>query len=255
MLFRSPGWAATMLAYNARPPDPRLVGERWRSMWLDRLERTPAYIDAWLTHQRRDAYWQHGSVCEDPAAIECPVYLVGGWADGYSNTVLRLLAALRAPSKALIGPWPHEYAMRAVPGPQIGFIQECLRWWDHWLKGKDTGIMAEPRVRVWMQESIEPRTHTEIVRGAGWRRMSGRRSAPRLNSCTCSPLQRWLPARWLWLLCGSAACKAPGWMRACSFQGATPATCQPTSAPPTAKVCASMALRCASARKFWGIRC
>ena len=156
-----PGWAATMLAYNARPPDPRFVGERWRSMWLDRLEHTPPYIEAWLTHQRRDEYWQHGSVCEDPAAIECPVYLVGGWADGYSNTVLRLLAALRTPSKALIGPWPHEYAMRAVPGPQIGFMQECLRWWDHWLKGKDTGIMAEPRVRVWMQESIEPCTHLE----------------------------------------------------------------------------------------------
>ncbi|GBL37613.1 hypothetical protein EMGBD1_13000 [Anaerolineaceae bacterium] len=249
-----PGWAATMLAYNARPPDPRLVGERWRSMWLDRLEHTPPYIEAWLTHQRRDAYWQHGSVCEDPAAIECPVYLVGGWADGYSNTVLRLLAALRAPSKALIGPWPHEYAMRAVPGPQIGFMQECLRWWDHWLKGKDTGIMAEPRVRVWMQESIEPCTHLEnrLGRWVAEDEWPAQRTA--VYSCTRSPLQRWLPARWLWPLCAFVACKAPGWMRVCSFPWATPATCPPTSAPPTAKACASTANQCANARKYWGIR-
>jgi uncharacterized protein len=33
------GWASTMLAYNGRPPDPDVVGERWRSMWLDRLEK------------------------------------------------------------------------------------------------------------------------------------------------------------------------------------------------------------------------
>ena len=70
------------------------MGDRWRELWLERLERTPPYVEAWLAHQRRDAYWQHGSVCEDFAAIECPVYAVGGWADGYTNAVLRLLEGL-----------------------------------------------------------------------------------------------------------------------------------------------------------------
>ena len=32
-------WASTMLAYTSRPPDPALVGERWRDMWLERLEQ------------------------------------------------------------------------------------------------------------------------------------------------------------------------------------------------------------------------
>src|SRR5215467_10066244 len=30
-------WATTMLAYNARPPDPLVVGEGWRDLWLARL--------------------------------------------------------------------------------------------------------------------------------------------------------------------------------------------------------------------------
>lgn len=149
-------WASTMLAYNARPPDPAHVGDRWREMWLERLERTPPFIEAWLSHQRRDAYWKHGSVCENYADITCPVYAIGGWADAYTNAVLRLLAGLPGPRKGLIGPWGHQYPDEGVPGPAIGFLQECLRWWDYWLKGIDTGIMDEPMLRVWMQDSVEP---------------------------------------------------------------------------------------------------
>lgn len=149
-------WASTMLALNAQPPDPRFVGERWRAMWLDRMANTPPFVEAWLTHQRRDAFWKHGSVAEDFGAITCPVYAVGGWADGYTNAVPRLLAGLQGPRKGLIGPWAHLYPHHATPAPAIGFLQECLRWWDHWLKGQDTGIMAEPQLRVWMQEPVPP---------------------------------------------------------------------------------------------------
>jgi putative CocE/NonD family hydrolase len=155
-------WASTMLARNALPPLPSVVGDRWRSIWLERLEKTPPYIEAWLSHQRRDAYWKHGSVCEDYRAITCPVYLVGGWADAYSNAIPRLLAGLSCPRKGLIGPWAHAYPYFGKPGPAIGFLQECLRWWDYWLKGIDTGIMDEPMLRAWMLDSVEPSaTHEE----------------------------------------------------------------------------------------------
>ena len=78
-------WASTMLAYNARPPDPGVVGDGWRAIWLERLRETPRYVEAWLAHQRRDAFWKHGSVCEDYGALACPVYMVGGWNDGYTQ--------------------------------------------------------------------------------------------------------------------------------------------------------------------------
>jgi uncharacterized protein len=102
-------WASTMLALNALPPDPDVVGERWRDMWLERLDGSPPFVEAWLTHQHRDAYWKHGSVCEDFVAIECPVFAVGGWADGYTNAVFRLLEGLSCPRKGLVGPWGHAY--------------------------------------------------------------------------------------------------------------------------------------------------
>src|SRR6202051_4582639 len=54
-------WGASFFSRMARAPDPWIVGERWRSMWLERLEAvTPAY-GTWLRHQRRDDYWRHGS--------------------------------------------------------------------------------------------------------------------------------------------------------------------------------------------------
>jgi len=149
-------WASVMLSYGGRPPDPETVGERWREMWLARLEALPFLAERWLTHQRRDSYWKHGSICEDPGAIECAVYAVGGWADGYTNAILRMLESLPGPRKGLIGPWEHLWPEEGYPGPAIGFLQESLRWWDHWLKGIDTGIMDEPMLRFWMQHSVEP---------------------------------------------------------------------------------------------------
>jgi len=160
-------WGSVLLTFNAYPPDPAIVGERWGRMWLERMEATPLFPELWMRYPRRDAYWKHGSVCEDFAAIACPVYAIGGWADGYSNAVPRLLAGLSVPRKGLIGPWPHAFPHDAVPGPSIGFLQEALRWWDQWLAGRETGIMGEPMLRVWMQESVPPRP-TYAVRPGRW---------------------------------------------------------------------------------------
>ncbi|MBK1698907.1 CocE/NonD family hydrolase [Rhodovibrio salinarum] len=159
-------WASTMFDHNACPPDPELVGERWKEMWLQRLDGSGLWLKKWLEHQRRDAYWKHGSVCEDFTDIQIPVYAVSGWADGYCNAVFRLLDGLKhVPAKGLVGPWAHKYPHLGVPGPAIGFLQETLRWFDHWMKGADTGIMDEPRLRVWMQDSVPPSARYDIRPG------------------------------------------------------------------------------------------
>lgn len=152
-------WASTMFAYNSLPPDPAIVGASWRDMWFERLRGSGLWLAKWLRHQRRDAYWRHGSVCEDWDAVQCPVLAVSGWADGHSNAVFRLLRHLRVPRLGLVGPWSHKYPHQGVPGPAIGFLQECLRWWDCWLKGVETGIMQEPSLRAWMQDSVPPTTY------------------------------------------------------------------------------------------------
>jgi len=149
-------WGASMLSFNAIAPDREVAGPSWRDAWLERIDSVDPYEYEWLRHQRRDEYWKQGSVCEDYGVIECPVYAVGGWADGYSEAVLRLVAGLRPPSKGLLGPWSHSFPDDVEPGPAIGFLQECVRWWDTWLKGEETGMADEPALRVWMQEPVAP---------------------------------------------------------------------------------------------------
>ncbi|MFO1056917.1 MAG: CocE/NonD family hydrolase [Dongiaceae bacterium] len=182
LLGDSLAWGSTFFAYNSRPPDPQVVGARWRAMWLDRLEHATLFLERWVREQRRSAYWRHGSVCEDYGAIAAAVYAVGGWADGYSNAVPRLLAHLDAPKKGLVGPWAHAYPHMATPGPAIGFLQEALRWWDRWLKGVENGIMEEPAYRVWLQDSAPPAAQYATRPGrwvaeAGW-------PAPRIRPLT-----------------------------------------------------------------------
>lgn len=153
--------AGTMFAYGTCPPDPAVVGDRWREMWHERLENTEPWVLQWLRHQRRDDYWRHASVCEDYTSVQCPVLASSGWADGYSNAVTRLLGNLDVPRKGLIGPWSHKFPHLGEPGPAIGYLQELVRWWDHWLKGVDNGVMDGPMLRTWMQDSVPPSTAYE----------------------------------------------------------------------------------------------
>jgi hypothetical protein len=161
-----PGWAATLLALNARPPDPAVVGAAWREEWHTRVVETPAFLDTWLTHGTRDAYWRRGSVCEDYAAIRCPVLAVGGWADGYPNAVFRLVEHLPNFRRGIVGPWAHAWPHAGRPGPRIGFLQECLRWWRRWLRDEPTGVESDAPMRAWIDASDAP----QVAEAAGeWR--------------------------------------------------------------------------------------
>ncbi|MEX1177743.1 MAG: CocE/NonD family hydrolase [Nitriliruptor sp.] len=151
-------WSSVMFAFNSMPPDREIVGDSWRERWFERLENSGLWLDTWLRHQHRDDYWKHGSICEDFSDVQVPVMAVSGWADGYSNAVFRMLRNLDVPRLGLVGPWSHKYPHLGVPGPAIGFLQESLRWWDHWLKGEDTGIMDEPMLRAYVQDSVAPTT-------------------------------------------------------------------------------------------------
>ncbi|MGN9819063.1 CocE/NonD family hydrolase [Streptomyces sp. SD11] len=190
-------WAATMLAFVSRPPDPAHVGESWRDLWVQRLESLDPFLHTWLAHQTRDEQWRRGSVCEDYSAIRAAVLAVGGWHDPYRDTVLRLVEHLPADRvRGLIGPWSHQYPDRGLPpGPAIGFLQETLRWWDHWLKdtesdtdtesgtgteagtgfgsgqgsgsgsGSGSGVMSEPLLRSYVSDSHPPATAYPVLPG------------------------------------------------------------------------------------------
>jgi uncharacterized protein len=160
-------WGCIMQVFNARPPDPAIVGDRWRQMWLERLEAEEFWPQIWLEHQALDEYWKHGSVCFDYEAITCPTWFWGGWADLYRDTPMRLAEHLRVPHRITMGPWGHLYPHEAVPAPAVGFLQEALRWWDHWLKGKSNDVMREPPLQFYMMDSVRP-LPTYPVRPGHW---------------------------------------------------------------------------------------
>ncbi|MFD7453115.1 CocE/NonD family hydrolase [Kitasatospora sp. NPDC059827] len=118
-----------LIADAALPPDPRRLGDAWRPGWLARLESLEPPVDAWL------------AAGDTTVPVSVPVLAVAGWGDPSCSFVLRLLAESPT-ARALLGPWPHGLPEAALP--------ETLRWWDHWLRGIDTGAVKEPALRSWI---------------------------------------------------------------------------------------------------------
>jgi predicted acyl esterase len=158
-------WSVSMLSFLAQPPLPWVVGDDWRERWLERLATLRPLGETWLAHQRRDAYWRHGSVCEDYRAIRAPVLAIGGWTDGYTDAVLRLLHGLEVPRRGIIGPWGHNGTEDGVPGPGAGVLREVVRWYDRWLKGEQNGADDEPMLTAYLQDRIVPAARCAVRPG------------------------------------------------------------------------------------------
>ncbi|MCA1707213.1 MAG: CocE/NonD family hydrolase [Actinobacteria bacterium] len=143
-----------MVAFNALPPGTDRADAA--QIWEDHLRGNEPYLMQWFRHQTDGPYWRNGSVGDVADRIRCPVFMIGGWRDGYPNPLLRLYAALTVPRKVLIGPWNHAPPDVAVPGPRIDYLHEVVRWLDYWCKGRETGVIAEPPIVVYMQRSERP---------------------------------------------------------------------------------------------------
>ena len=155
-------WGSIMQLYNALPPDQAIVGEAWEAQWKERLEAMCYWPAMWLEHQTHDEMWRRGSISENYDNITIPVYFFGGWADLFRDTPFRIAQHLKSPVKILMGPWAHLYPHEAIPSPRMDFMAELIRYWDHTLKGIDTGLMDEPRFRFFLQDSFRPAgTRTE----------------------------------------------------------------------------------------------
>src|SRR5205807_3510262 len=89
-------------------------------------------------------------------SIRIPVLLIGAFVDGYRDTIPRLLVELKSPVRAIVGPWGHDYPHDVAPGPAIEWRDLGTRWWDQWLKGRETGVMSEPKLAVYMRHWYPP---------------------------------------------------------------------------------------------------
>ncbi|HXF59967.1 MAG TPA: CocE/NonD family hydrolase, partial [Caldilineaceae bacterium] len=167
MLYDVATYGLSMVVQNALPPYPDAVGERWAETWAEHLKAEP-WLLTWLSNQVYNDYWRQGSLCEDYGAVECAVYLIGGWRDGYTNCNLRTYANLKCPKKVIVGPWLHVAPDAGLPGPRIDHLHEMVRFYDYWLKGIDNGIMDEPPITVYVQEFDPPAAERKLTSGH-WR--------------------------------------------------------------------------------------
>jgi putative CocE/NonD family hydrolase len=133
----------------------------------DRFDTEP-WLLSWLRHQRQGPYWRRASLRPDYGRLQAPALLVAGWLDGYRDSVPRMLTHVPAPTRAIVGPWNHSWPHSATPGPEIEWRAEAVRWWDHWLKGRDTGMLEEPRLAVFVRDSHRPGPKLQTIPGR-WR--------------------------------------------------------------------------------------
>lgn len=85
--------------------------------------------------------------------VDVPAYTGSGWY-GYSykthlNGAQSWFANIKSPKKLMLCGPAH------VERPFHAFHHEILRWYDHWLKGIDTGVMSEPPVKFWVMGANE----------------------------------------------------------------------------------------------------
>ena len=135
---------------------------------LARIDTEP-WLISFLAQAQDGPFWRRASLRPAYDRLTVPAYLIGGWYDGYRDSVPRMLAHVPAPVKVLIGPWNHTYPHNAVPGPAIEWRADAVRWWDHWLKGADNGIMSEPPVTVFVRHWHPPDVELAEIPGR-WRR-------------------------------------------------------------------------------------
>jgi hypothetical protein len=133
-----------------------------------RFDAAPWFL-LYLRQQRDGPFWRRASVAPNRYAdYKVPTFLVGGFLDGYRDSIPRFFENVKAPVKAILGPWNHTFPHDADPGPAIEWRDEATRWWDYWLKGKQNGILDEPRFEVYMRHWYAPDPKIAEVPGE-WR--------------------------------------------------------------------------------------
>lgn len=132
------------------------------------LKRLAGYYYDWLAHPDDDAYWRQWNIESRHDEIAVPALNIGGWYDIFLGGTLRNYTGMRrrGPTPAartqrlIVGPWVHGLLWPNLNGDvDFGVLSQglgidmdgiLLRWYDHWLKGLDTGMMAEPAVKLFV---------------------------------------------------------------------------------------------------------
>jgi putative CocE/NonD family hydrolase len=158
-------WEMSQDLYNALPgaPEYRIDEEYFKN----RFDTEP-WMMTYKGQQRDGPFWDRASTRDRYDDIRIPSFHIGGWYDGYRDSLPRMLENVDAPVKAMIGAWSHAFPNEPYPEPGMEWRHEAVRWFDHGLKGRDTGIMDEPRFAVYVRNWHPPGPYLDFAPGQ-WR--------------------------------------------------------------------------------------
>jgi uncharacterized protein len=166
-------WAAHMLALGLCPPTRQDPGGRWYRTWQRRLRRLAAgqpHALAWQAHPERDDYWRAREV--DATAIDVPAMLIGGWADAYSDAMIRVFGQLTGPKRLVMGPWMHVLPHLSTVQP-YDWVAAMAEWWDAHLRPEPAGAYPPCPTGAQPPESAAAQPPEPPVlffcHGGGWR--------------------------------------------------------------------------------------
>ncbi len=110
--------------------------------------------------------------------VEVPSLNAGGWYDIFLQGTVDNFNQMRrrgVPTKLLIGPWTHSASSNPIGELNFGFGSQAafidlrydfqslqLRWFDHWLRGLDTGLLDEPPVKIFVMGANRWRDEAEF---------------------------------------------------------------------------------------------
>jgi putative CocE/NonD family hydrolase len=144
-------WVSMMLALDLAPPTFQDPEGRWTAVWrerLARLERGDIWPLEWQRHVDHDDYWRSKEI--PTGHVDVPTFVIGGWRDIYPQAMPDAYERIRAPKKLLMGPWVH-VAPDVSPYAPVDWLHDMRRFFDHWLRGEENGIVDEPAVRLYVQ--------------------------------------------------------------------------------------------------------
>lgn len=144
---------------NILPKPPDYVFDE--AYFSDRFDTEP-WLLIYTRRQRDGPFWNRASLNSDYSSIRVPTFVIGGWYDGYRDSVPRMLENLEAPVKGMVGPWGHTWPNYPYPGTGMEWRREAVRWFDQWLKDKNTGILDEPRLAVYIRDWHPPGVIDEV---------------------------------------------------------------------------------------------
>lgn len=121
-------------------------------------KRVP-YLSDWVRHPTYDDYWKRRGIDYDYADITVPTLSVGGWYDIFAKAAINIPTNVRNAARdmevrknqfVIMGPWGHSPGVRKMgqldfgPEAELKVYSRQFEWYEHWLKGRETGVREWP---------------------------------------------------------------------------------------------------------------